>query len=194
MNNSIIQEILAEKKDSQVLEIIFKNHGDIFGGYIRDRIASRVANDIDVLIPFSARREFEAEMTKLYPVRKVDEKNGATIFTGSDACPCEVFYIDEEVSTNTIGLLTEPDVDINTLSYNPEKGLRNWITGDQNVDVIVDHIKKGICAKYSLCDPRRLRKIKAKGWIVLPEEIPSMSEEECERMDKMWETGNCEQQ
>ena len=128
---------LFKPGDYDVLNIIFKYKGAVFGGYLRDIISDNEPSDIDVAISEMYAPSFFDEIEDLgYDVRCIDDIFN---FSKEGHREVEVILTEDDPDDTILGPAAYPDFDVNLLVYSRQDGLNDW-TGEIDVNTIIDHI------------------------------------------------------
>lgn len=161
-----IEEILRAE-DRDVIDLLFCCRGVIYGGYLRDVIRGQPPTDLDVVLPSADFDHFCCELLKMGYQRGVDINHGTHVFTKPGAISIEAFDLDEDPETEWFGGLTDPDFDVNLLTYTRyrSRGLYLW-TDASDPQPIIDHIRQGVAVPIEPL-AERIVKMQSKGFMII---------------------------
>lgn len=148
-----------------ILVMIQQCRGSLYGGAIRDIISGDKVSDFDVVIPQIYIEKYLDLLVKsgyhclsngdpAYPIWKCT-KNGEL--------PIEVYAVEDHPDDTLIGPTSEPDFDVNTLSYVNGK-VQSWVCFGEDIAPIVDAIRNKIATPMSKPRPERIIKLANKGY------------------------------
>lgn len=162
----------GEPKKSDVLSIVFKNHGVVYGGYMRDFYAGLKPSDIDVVISENHSASFAMDMFEAGYTAKPGKHAEITLFTKEGELDVEMIECEDDPIAYWIGPCADPDYSVNLLAWDGTY-LWNWTFGsedDLSVKEIIKHIRAKTAFQLETPNPDRQKKMKKKPFeIVLPE-------------------------
>ena len=170
-NTDNIIDVLKSNSDfKEQMELVFKWKGVIFGGFLRDIIAEIDPSDIDAVVPLSYKDKFEHDLEKHgYEKEPPSSIYDTTIFRKKNKINIEVIYDENEPGSVVLGPATEPDFDVNILTFDGSN-LYNWINMfDPDLDEkrIVENIQKRKTYQFPDADRHRIDKMKLKGFEIV---------------------------
>ena len=166
-------------EDEDIFDLICRNYGSIFGGYIRDVLLHSVPNDIDCVVEQKAYPAIETGLKKMGYEKAESSDLDVIKFVHNDRIPVEIVIEQEEThETCILGPCAEPDVDVNNLCwayhlYDDKYELSSWV--DPNafdfVEKVVERLlndEKSVFVFPNIPQDRR-EKILAKGFKIFGE-------------------------
>lgn len=156
------------EQDREVIAIIQKYHGAIFGGYLRDLYSGVKAADVDVIMFKQFFESFNKEVIALGYERKETEKDMYRYTTTiAGRIDIEVVVDDNETYGNVIlGPSAEPDATVNLLNYF-DGNLHNWMGMGMEPQDIIRMIQRKETYVFANAEPERVEKIRQKGYKIL---------------------------
>ena len=151
----------------EIVKLINRNHGFVFGGYVRDMLIGVQPTDVDCSFPsITAERHFKSDLLSRFgsfKTLRVDEYYYAGYFnlerivvSPSAALPIQIDIVNRPVFL--------PDFDVNMLKlYGGCLRPMYWLT----VEGILDNIVHRKAKRLSFCSDKRAEKMEAKGWTII---------------------------
>jgi hypothetical protein len=156
-------------KDNNILDIIIRNKGSIYGGYIRDLINGTKPNDIDIIISDLYYDDFVVEMIENGYVSSRNYDNDTMVYKKAGNRDVEVSVVDDDPEDTILGPVSIPDFDVNLLEYVNGK-LIDWTNPDNDISTIIKHIKDKETVQLESDDEiglYRIDKMKNKGYTII---------------------------
>jgi hypothetical protein len=157
------------KEDKNVLDIIIRNKGAIYGGYIRDLINGTKPNDIDIIISDLYYDDFVREMIENGYVSSRNYNNNTIVYKKAGNRDIDVSVVDDNPEETILRPVSIPYFDVNLLEYVNEK-LIDWTNPDNDISSIIKHIKDKETVQLQSDDKvglDRIEKIKKKGYTII---------------------------
>ena len=149
------------------LSIIYKHHGVVFGGYVRDQIAGVIPTDIDAVTPKDTYNQVCAELVEAGYIDEGLQDNGSKLFTKANFLSVELMKCDD-LSTDEVFIGPEavPDFDVNTLAYDGVK-MYNWVDpSGRDIFSIIRNIRDRKARNLEAA-PDRITKMEEKGYKIV---------------------------
>ncbi len=161
--DTVLLEDLKKSKYANVLNVVFKNHGAVFGGFLRDFFAKKTPSDIDVAISYLYFHTFDNEIKTLgYTNTHVNQSDQLYTYTNEKQIKIEVIQVEDNPHDTKLGPCPDPDYDVNLLAFNG-KDLYNWMDDTITIASILANIEKKVAIAI-LPQPDRIAKMVAKGY------------------------------
>ena len=153
--------------EKNALSVIYKNHGVVYGGYVRDQIAGVTPSDIDAVAPKDMYDTICSELVEAGYKDEGLQENDTRLFTKPGFLPVELTKCDDLANSGVfIGPEAAPDFDVNTLAYDGVK-MYNWVD-PAGMDMF--GIIRGIRDKKARnleAGPDRIEKMEKKGYTIV---------------------------
>lgn len=166
--------------NNQILDILFRNNGSIFGGYIRDKISDISPKDMDVVLYSDKYESFINDMKNIgytcHKCKSVDifhckiscpAENDAIILTRDENDIIVECIVCEDTSTSGIlaGPCCDPDFDVNILIFDGDR-IFTWLDPEIDCEKIYEGIKNKVAVEINPSEYRR-EKILSKGYTTI---------------------------
>jgi len=162
----------------KIIDIVIKYKGAVYGGFVRDMLANRPFNDIDIWFKcLEDKLKFETQLQAEYQcsITSVEWENDKYF---SPADHSKIIILDEKfgftldvlvIDTDSFFTKHKPDVNVNRL-YISKDGIKTYCTSYSAFDIIKsiknNHITPEINCKSI---KKRVGKLLDKGWEMNPE-------------------------
>ncbi len=161
-----MQEELKLSKYQDVVSIVLKNDGCIFGGFLRDYAMQKNPRDLDIVLYYSKLSQFDNEVKLLGYHTMDDLEDDELEYTCDEKIPIHVVIEKEEDEHIRLSPCPIPDYDVNLLALD-SKGLFNWMDSSSDPSITIQKIHVGIASAIKPTE-NRIAKFKLMGFTEIP--------------------------
>lgn len=167
---------LFRPEDHAVLAQVFAHEGVVYGGYLRDIIAGVPPTDIDIVLPDIYFDSFDRWMKKEGYRSEPNTQNETIVYIKEGARTVEAYTVPDDPERTMIGPISEPDFDVNLLTYSDRNGLFDFTNPINSISEILEHISRRVAFAINP-KPDRIAKISAKGYKIIWDDEEWLSEQ-----------------
>lgn len=157
------------KKYQELVNLVLKHHGCIFGGAVRDFLTEVDPNDIDISMSDLVVQDFYFDLLLLGYEPLSDNKFVNKFVKGNIIADVVELPEDSEVF---VDIYVPPDFDVNTLAWDGKRLFNYWVDTKNSEDTpyditeILAHIAMRKTTVITL-NQTRLDKMTDKGWVII---------------------------